>query len=144
MNYRLLITALGFIWLINIGCNDCHKIRCETASGFIQIQFTRNGQNAIFGPDAFISMDSIQYFITEPYASDFPITFNEDSQTVGLPIGGSLEYILQLSNIRTDTFIGTWTVIGMTECCRQYDLTNVQMNDQVICYHCFEIIEMEI
>jgi len=144
MEYRLIVLVLGLICLLEIGCSYCNRVDCDRRNSTVQIRFTRNGQNAIFGPDAFISRDSIQYYITEPYASDFPITFHEDSQSVGLPIGGSLEYILQLSSIRTDTFIGTWTVIGMTECCAQYDLTNVHMNGQVICYHCFEIIEIEI
>jgi len=145
MKNHIIILVLGFSCLLQIGCDNCNRVRCENDSGTIQIRIKRNGENAIFGDAAFINRDSIKYFKTEPILQDFSVAFHEETQSIGLNVTGGSKYFLQLSNLRTDTFTATFLLTGMGECCAQYELVAAQMNSHDICNdNCGEITEIEI
>lgn len=145
MKFLFYLFAFISFGLLTNSCNNCRLVECAGRTGIIEIRLMRNGQNAVFGPSAFLDRDSIRYFITEPLERDFIIGYPESTQTISLFMDEGNEHILQISNIRTDTFVSYMELTGMGECCPMYEFTSVTRNGQIICnLNCQEIIEIEI
>ena len=146
MKFLICLFTFAFLGFTALSCNNCRLVDCAGSTGTIQLRLMRNGQNALYGPEAFINRDSLRYFINEPIERDYIIGFPENTQSITLFMEEGLEHILQISNIRTDTLVSTMEVTDMGECCHLYEFMNVTINGQVICDHqnCEDIIEIEI
>jgi hypothetical protein len=111
----------------------------------IELSVVKNGQNALFGPDAFIDKDSVIFSNEDLLFQPEFVNFNEHTQTLNLYIENGQTYLLEIKNIRTDTIIGHMIATGMNDCCEGYEFTDVMINGQVVCQHgCNEVIELQL
>ena len=141
--HHFLYFVIACTLLLQISC-QCHLIDCREDGDFIKLKLMKDGHNALFGPDASINRDSIQFFNSISIGNDDFISYNESTETMDLFIEDGWEYILKIENIRTDTIIGATIVTSTDECgCSSYQLTKLTMNDQTVCVDgCDEIIEV--
>ncbi len=131
--------------LLQKSCNNCNRVDCYGASGFIRLKWIENGHNALFGPDATINRDSVRFYFPDIIDHDFYITYNDGTQTMDLYLVNGNKYVLEIKNTRTDTILGTMKLIEKGECCDSYQFTKVTMNSQVICQDgCDDIIEVQL
>ena len=129
-----------------LACDNCNKVECKLNSAYVELRLLRDGKNAIFGPDAFISRDSIKYSNLDPDGSKaYPVTFNDSTQTIKLFIEDIYEYKLELGSIRTDTIEGITSIIDYDKCCATYELKYVYINGEIVCFDdCEEVVEVGI
>ena len=133
--------------LIHLSCSDCHRIRCEGHNDILQIRLIHNGENAVFGPDAFIERDSIKFYM--PLGLDYPdynypIDFIDSTQSLNLSLKAGGIQILAFPG-SMDTLVGNYNVYHNDECCPSYGLTAVLLNGESICTEdCNEVIEIGI
>lgn len=145
MKFLISISIISSLSFLQLSCSFCNRVDCSGVTGDIEIRLMRNGQNALFGPDAFIHRNSIRYFITDPLERDYLIGFVEGTQSMSLYLIEGREHILEISNIRTDTLVSNMELTGMGECCPIYEFTSVTRNGQNICdLNCGEVIDIEI
>lgn len=106
----------------------------------------KDGHNALFGPSASLTRDSIRFFMLENIGYDEFISYNDSTKTMDLLLLNKLEYILKIGTTMADTIIGTTVVIDTDECgCSTYKFTKVALNGQNICQDgCEEIIEVQL
>ncbi len=145
MQFRLIKFILACTILLQISCNDCYKADCVRTLDVVKIKWIKDGKNVLFGPDATFDRDSVRLYISDLQDHDYNISYNEITQTMDLGLLAGPKYILNFKNIRTDTFVVTNIVISMTDCCKQYKLSNATMNGQIICQDgCDDIIEIQL
>jgi len=89
----------------------------------------KDGQNALFGSNAFVNRDSVSFSVRDPFLEDVIVGFNETTKTINLFVEDGLKYVMEIKNIRTDTIIGTAVVTGFGECCESYQLST-HLNSQ--------------
>ncbi|MEP6795301.1 MAG: hypothetical protein ABJB16_13310 [Saprospiraceae bacterium] len=142
-NQNVLSLILFSILLLQTSC-ICD---CRENGGFIKLKLLKDGQNALFGPEASINRDSIKFYLSnlnDPY--DQFISYNDSTKTMDVFIGDTRTYILKIDNVRTDTIVGNTVVTGTGQCgCSSFQLIKVTMNGQVLCQDgCEEIIEVQL
>ncbi|MEO6132099.1 MAG: hypothetical protein ABIQ02_09645 [Saprospiraceae bacterium] len=118
---------------------------CKGQSGIIKLKLTKDGQDALIGPAAFINRDSVKFFIPGSEVNPNQAHFNALTNTMDLFLEGQFTYVLELDSIRTDTILPKFTRIGRTDCCEIYEVSNVRVNGNIICQNgCTEIIEIQL
>ena len=143
MHY-LLKFVLFCLLLLQISCN-CEEVDCGPYS-LLKLKLLKDGQNAVFDPNPFISMDSISFSIDDHFVEPGIIAFNGITETINIYMDGGQKYVMDIKGIRTDTITGTFIVTGLAECgCNSYQLSKVTMNGQIICVDgCNDIIEVQL
>ena len=128
-----------------LSCSYCNRVRCDSNGGDIQVRLLNNGENAVFGPNAFVHRDSIRYFALADPQYKLSIGFIDEEQVLGLSLNADVDYILEIKGIRSDTFSLTSTVTAMSECCKSYEVTSVSRNGEIFCTGiCDGILNIEI
>lgn len=124
--------------------NDCHRVSCSGNVARFMFRLMINGEDAVFGPNATIHRDSIRaYFLTTPEI-ERSLSISDTFQFLSSLLG-TAPLLLEINNIRNDTFTFTSEWLGMGECCPIYEVNAILRNGQVICTGtCEEIIEIEI
>lgn len=145
MPTKLLSLALLIIFISLSSC--CGLTDCKENDGYLRLRLMRNGINAVYGPGAIIPQDSIKHFyLSAPYIDNY-IDFMDTFQSVGILVSAHNPSILEIGQIRTDTFsITTETIPASGLCdCDEYRVTSILRNGQVICTgDCEEVIDIEI
>lgn len=141
----IIILTLTFVLILTPGCDNCNYNKCKLNGGFVELRLLRNGENAVFGPSAFIDQNSIQYSNLKPTDPAALIDFNDTSRSIKLFIEDIYSYELTLGSVRTDTLSGITTVVDYDGCCPFYELVTIYWNGEEICINeCGGIIEIEI
>ena len=146
--FAILLLVTGS--MVNLtSCEDCRYQDCRPAGDYVELRYVRDGKNALFGLDAFIDKDSIDFellgggFSESIYVA--PVYFNEENQTLGILLEDPYKYRLRLGSVRTDTLEGIASVFDYEHCCAQYELKYVYVNGEIACLEdCGEVVEVEI
>ena len=145
LRLSLYLSLFFCLSLFLISCNNCRLVDCEGNGGTIQLRLLRNGQNVLYGPDAFIVKDSVRSFVITSFDLERNVHFSDTFQSLFLYVEDSFPVVLELNGMRNDTFSVTTEISGMDECCTGYQLTSVLHNGEVICTGiCEEVIDLEI
>ena len=128
-------------------CSPCGLADCDRHADLITIKLLKDGENAVYGPDATISKDSFRYYIIYDSSIEYegrPI-FLDIEQALEIYIYADYLTILEINGIRSDTFSITTQITSLTECCRSYTTTSTFHNGNIICTgECDGILLVEI
>ena len=146
MTKSIIPIFLACSYLSWLACDNCNRVECKPNGEYVEMRLVRNGKNAVFGPDAFISRDSIKYSNLDPAGTEaYAVRFIDSTQTIKLFIEDIYEYRLELGSIRTDTIVGITSVIDSDKCCATYELKYVYLNGEVVCFdNCGEVVEVSL
>ena len=109
------------------------------------IRLLRNGNNVLYGPDAFVDHDSVKHFVLSDFKLENPITFIDTFQSVYFFIPEGFPSIIEINGVSSDTFRITTEVIEVNDCCKGFQVTSVIRNGIVICTgECEDVIDVEI
>ena len=139
------LRVLSLLLLLAIsGC--CLSVDCDYGSGPIQLRLVRDGKNALYGPDAFLTKDDLKHMkmVGTDLVEDY-IAFNDSLQTIELYVFLETPSLLQIENITTDTISITTDLHSKKGCCDEYLITSVLNNGNIICEGlCQEAIALEL
>lgn len=140
-----ILRFLPLLLLLTIsGC--CLSVDCDYGSGPIQLRLVRDGKNALYGPDAFLTKDDLKHMkmVGTDLVEDY-IAFDDSLQTIELYVFLETPSLLQIENFATDTISITSDLHSKEECCDEYHITSVLNNGNVICEGlCQGAIDLEI
>lgn len=137
---------MAFFLLVHCSCSNCARIRCEGANNQVTIRLMHNGENAVFGPDAFIDRASLRLFVPHLNYPDteYPITYIDSTQSIQLSIAVGQEQILAFPG-SINTLLNTYYTTQKDECCQKSILVSLMWNDIEICIEgCNELIDIDI
>ena len=138
---------LFFFILTFLSCNDCNLADCKPNGRFINLRLMKAGKNAVFGPDAFIELDSIFYYsgsFSEGSAT-YHAFANEDGQSITLFLEDYSQYMIDLGSFGTDTFAAKILIINHEDCCPVYGMESLYWNGDKVCDHdCGSVVEVEL
>lgn len=141
---HLLFKAIAFYLLITlVGC--CLAVACDYIPTSVTLRIMRNGKNALYGPDAFLTKSDLKHIIiVGQNTEEENIEFDDSLQTITLYVSMQSPAILEIKNVSSDT-ISITSEIDRQGCCDSPQITSVLRNGEVICEGlCAEIIELEI
>ena len=146
MTKTIFLTLLACALLSWPACDNCNRIECKPNGEYVEMRLLRDGKNAVFGPDAFISRDSIKYSNLGPAGTEaYAVRFIDSTQTIKLFIEEIYVYQLKLGSIRTDTIEAVTSVIDYDQCCSTYELKYVYLNGEIVCLeNCGEVVEVSL
>jgi hypothetical protein len=114
----------------------CGVVDCDSRPNAINILVMQDGHNALFGPEATLSQDSILFRREAPFSDTLFFYTNGVSQTLVLPFEFEGEYLLEFKNIRVDTLsgiIGHRDVRGKCNDCDHYFWESFSINGHEVC-----------
>ncbi len=105
----------------------------------------RDGKNALFGPDAFIPVDSIHLSILEPLRPYPGSYIFEREEILHFIVREGEKYLLEIPGILADTITAKTETDDNRGCCKGINVIDVRINSEVICVDdCEKVIEIEI
>lgn len=144
MHTQLFKITTGVFLITLTAC--CLAYECDYGSGDLTFRLMRDGKNALYGPDAFLTKADVhQIFLHGPMNEEGYIVFDDSLQTIEFYASTEQNAILQIENITSDTISITSELVSKQRCCDEYQITGVLRNGEVICEGlCEGIIEIEI
>ena len=123
-------------------CDECGD--CPPHGGQVNIKYTQNGQNAVFGANAIVDGDSISFINMENPEKPAYFWLVDSSESIRIFLLSSNIYLLHLGDSHTDTFQMTDYFQPLGECCSITIAEEVKMNGELVCDEdCDEVIEVE-
>ena len=126
-------------------CDNCGKQICPRNGGWVRLRILNNGQNALFGSNAIIDHDEVEYKNLDTLGFPAaPVVFNNTEQRLEIFLDHLTVYQLKLGNFTTDIFQGATVSYDYDGCCRYYEIFELRRNGQVICDLLCGQIDMEL
>ena len=122
-------------------CDNCGKQICPRNGAWVRLKILSNGKNALFGSNAFIDHNSVEYKNVDTLGFPAaPVVFNNATQRLEIFIDNDAEYQLKLGNFTTDIYDGDTFSYDYDGCCHFYEIVGVRRNGQDICdFFCTEV-----
>jgi hypothetical protein len=138
------LLAIVLVLCVLPSCDNCHEIYCQLNVTHFRFTLLKNGEDAVFGPNAIIASDSIHaYALSDPGTERF-VGRSDSLRFLSLYLGSS-PIVLEVNGMPNDTFSFTSQIVEVGECCVTHEVTSILRNGQVICAGiCEEIVEIEI
>jgi len=146
--FSLLILSLSlFLSCDNVADNSCSGVICDAPMFTIGLEYldAESGENLLFGENPPYSIDDLSAVSLE---SGQEYTLSADSSLTDKKVAliyGSLSDVIKLSlgDLSVDTLYvnALYRDVG---CCGEIVLTDVQLNDKIICTDCegFPVVEI--
>jgi hypothetical protein len=143
---HLFIRFFPALFLLLTISSCCLAIACDESTPSFNLRLIRDGKNAVFGPDAFISVDSIRFSriidssLIEGGFREYP-----DNGFLQFKIWKEGQYLLEIPGLVADTIIARLEE-NDEGCCINTVVIDVRRNGVIICEeNCEEeVIEIEI
>ncbi len=141
--FRSFIAAFLLLIVITLtGC--CLTIECGYNDGNLKFRLMRDGKNALFGPDAFLTQEDLKLIIGSSHEDGY-IQFDTSLQAIQVYVFTNPTTILEIENISSDTISITSEKVSNKGCCDEYRTTGVLLNRVMICEGaCEGVIVVEI
>jgi len=136
---------LTFSYVITLLACSCLTVDCGYDME-VNLRLTRNNQDALFGPDAFLNRDSIRITTDDDrYPMETFINYRDNTQMMSAYLHDGPIYFLEINGARIDTIEITTELVSRKGCCDDYDFTGIILNGETVCSkNCEEGIEIEI
>ena len=142
---HLLIRISIFTFLIIQIHSCCLTVSCDLVEPTLNLRLMRDGKNAVYGPDAFISDDSIHLYLLDslrPYTGFYKF---EREEILQFTVYEGEQYFLEIPGILADTFAVQTGVVVNGGCCKGIFLAEVRRNGEIFCEgECGVVLEIEI
>lgn len=144
MKYRFYLSLLLLSFTLFVSCEDvadnsCSGVNCDAPMFAVGLDYidTESGESMLFGESASYSIDDLT---VESLESEIEYSVTVDStftdKKIALIYGSVSDVIkLTLGDLSTDTLYVN-TLYRDVGCCGEIELTNVQLNDEIICTDC--------
>lgn len=142
--FYILFPLIGIITLFS-SCDECHGLDCPPPGAPLEVRYSQNGQNAIFGPNAFINRNSVTFIDIDQNGDPGDFMFIEKDSLIRIYLLSNHSYVLNLGDSRTDTFQQLTYLQPRGRCCPVTIALEVQMNGNLVCHeNCEEVIGVEL
>lgn len=144
MKYRyyflvLMLSLSLFVSCDDVADNSCSGVICDAPMFMVGLDYidSESGEDLLFGESASYSIDDLS---AESLESEIDYSVTVDStftdKKIALIYGSVSDVIkLTLGDLSTDTLYVN-TLYRDVGCCGEIELTNVQLNDKIICTDC--------
>lgn len=135
-----LLSVILFMILLNQGCGECYKIDCPAYGDSVQFTFVKNGEDIFYGTNAIASIDDLKIISN----ARGELNHYDFTQRIRVFLDATDEYQFILGSVDTLMINSEVEIVANEDCCDQYELSAVLVDELIVCEEECQILQIDL